>query len=173
MNVPRSIDTPRLILRPFAIEDAPAVQRLAGDRDVASTTLTIPHPYEGGVAEAWIAHLQTDMERGTSVVFAVVIREARTLVGAVGLTIAPDHARAEMGYWIGKPYRGRGYCTEAAAALLEVAFERLGLHRVYATHFARNPASGRVMQKLGMTREGRLREHVQKWGGFEDLEMYG
>jgi ribosomal-protein-alanine N-acetyltransferase len=173
MNVPTSIDTTRLVLRPFAIDDAEEVQRLAGEREVAATTLNIPHPYDDGMAEAWIAHQQTDAERGTALVFAVVLREERALAGAVSLTIAPDHARAEMGYWIGKPYWGRGYCTEAAAAVLEVAFEVLGLHRVYATHLARNPASGRVMQKLGMAHEGRLREHVRKWGVFEDLETYG
>jgi [ribosomal protein S5]-alanine N-acetyltransferase len=78
-----------------------------------------------------------------------------------------------MGYWIGVPYWGRGYCTEAAGALLAHAFGPLGLHRVHATHLTRNPASGRVMQKLGMRHEGRMREHFLKWGVFEDVERYG
>ena len=81
--------------------------------------------------------------------------------------------RAELGYWIGKPYWGQGYCTEAARATLDFGFEQLGLNRIFAHHFARNPASGRVMQKIGMTREGRLRQHVKKWDAFEDLELYG
>ena len=78
-----------------------------------------------------------------------------------------------MGYWIGKPYWNQGFGTEAALAILRYAFEQLGLNRVYAAHFRRNPASGRIMQKIGMTYEGRLRQHVKKWGDFEDMEYYG
>jgi len=78
-----------------------------------------------------------------------------------------------MGYWIARECWNRGYATEAAAALLAYAFEALGLHRVYARHFPRNPPSGRVMQKLGMVYEGRQREHVLRWDVFEDLDCYG
>ena len=78
-----------------------------------------------------------------------------------------------MGYWVGAPYWGRGYCTEAARAILRYGFEELGLHRIHAQHFARNPASGRVMQKIGMVYEGRQHEHVRKWDRFEDSDLYG
>ena len=78
-----------------------------------------------------------------------------------------------MGYWIAPDAWNRGYATEAAAALLRYAFEDLGLHRVYARHLRRNPSSGKVMQKLGMTHEGRQREHVRKWEVWEDVEVYG
>jgi [ribosomal protein S5]-alanine N-acetyltransferase len=84
-----------------------------------------------------------------------------------------EYGRAEMGYWIGRPYWGRGYCTEAARELLRYGFENLGLARIFACHFKENEASGRVMRKLGMTREGDLRHHVIKWGVPQDLVLYG
>ena len=165
--------TDRLVLRPFSLEDAPVVRRLAGERDVASTTINIPHPYEDGMAEAWIRTHRPGFERGESAVFAVTVRATDDLLGAIGLTVVTAHDRAELGYWIGKPFWGRGYATEAAAAVLAYAFDVLGLNRVHATHLTRNPASGRVMQKIGMTHEGRSRDHFKKWGVFEDVERYG
>ena len=173
MSTCPTLETERLILRPFVLSDAPEVQRLAGERDIASTTLNIPHPYEDGTAELWIGTHEASFEAGRIVTFAIVDRGTNALLGAIGLTINAEHDRAEMGYWLGKPYWGNGYCTEAAAAVLRFAFEELGLNRVYACHLTRNPASGRVMQKIGMRHEGRLRQHVKKWGQGEDLETYG
>ena len=73
----------------------------------------------------------------------------------------------------GKPFWNQGYCTEAARAVLAHAFEELGLHRVFAHCFSRNPSSGRVLEKIGMVHEGRLKEHILKWGKFESLDQYG
>lgn len=168
-----TLSTPRLLLRPFSVHDAPAVQRLAGAEEVASTTLTIPHPYGDGVAEAWIRTHAPGYAAGTRAVFAVVDPSAQEVVGAVGLVISAEHARAELGYWIGVPFWNRGYATEASRALLDLGFGELGLNRVHAQHFVRNPASGRVMRRLGMRYEGRLRQHVRRWGRYEDLEQYG
>jgi RimJ/RimL family protein N-acetyltransferase len=168
-----NLETERLVLRPFRTADADDVQRLAGDRAVADTTLNIPHPYENGMAEKWISNHRDWFESGEQAVYAVTLRSGATLIGAIGLRIHPEDQRAELGYWIGKAYWGQGYCTEAARALIAFGFERLGLNRIYAHHFARNPASGRVMQKIGMTHEGHLRQQVKKWDAFEDLELYG
>ncbi len=164
-----TIETPRLLLRPFA----PAVQRLAADRDIASTTQHIPHPYEAGMAEEWIGTHQARYERGEGITFAIVRCSDNALLGAVGLRIDQQHGRAELGAWLGKPYWNQGYCTEADAAVVRYGFEVLGLNRIYASHFRRNPAAGRVIQKIGMVHEGCLRQHIQKWGIFEDLELYG
>jgi RimJ/RimL family protein N-acetyltransferase len=94
------------------------------------------------------------------------------LVGAVGLALKPEHAAAELGYWIAVPEWGKGYATEAAAALCGHAFATLGIHRIQARHLLRNPASGRVMQKLGMRQEGVLRDAMRKWDRFEDVVLY-
>lgn len=168
-----TLETERLVLRPFSMADAAVVQRLAGDKEIASTTLNIPHPYEDGMAEAWIGAHQENFERGDSVTFALVRRTDKALVGVIGLNISQAHARAELGYWVGQPYWNKGYCTEAAQKVIHYGFETLGLVRIFARHLKRNPASGRVMQKVGMIYEGRLRKHVQKWEQFEDLDIYG
>ncbi len=167
-----TIETGRLILRPFTLADATDVQRLVGDRDIASTTINIPHPYEDGMAEEWIRAQEQKFERGESVGFAITHGKQGYLIGAIGLTLTSDHDRAEIGYWIGKPYWNQGHCTEAASSVLKYGFEILGLNRIYATHFSRNPASGRVMQKIGMKHEGHLRQHIKKWGHYEDFETY-
>ncbi len=168
-----TLETERLVLRPFDLSDAPVVQKLASAFEVADTTLNVPHPYRDGVAEAWILTHKQLHRAGALVNFAIVLRETQQLMGAVGLRVQPGHQRGELGYWIGLPYWRLGYCTEAAEAVVAYGFERLGLNRIHASHFHRNPASGRVLQKLGMRHEGRFREHVRKWDQFEDLEKYG
>jgi RimJ/RimL family protein N-acetyltransferase len=168
-----TLTTDRLLLRPFTLDDAPAVQQLAGAIEIAEMTASIPHPYEDGMAETWIRGQKDRYARGEVANFAIVLRGKGRLIGSIGLRIESSHERAALGYWVGKPYWGHGYCTEAARAVLRYGFENLDLHRIYATHFARNPASGRVMQKLGMVREGCLRQHLKKWDRFEDMVYYG
>ncbi len=167
------LETPRLLLRPFTLSDAPAVQRLAGDAAVADTTLNLPHPYPDGAAEAWIATHGPQHEAGEADTFAIVRRDDGALLGAISLLHTRRFNRAELGYWVGRPYWGQGICTAAGQAVLRYAFRDLGLRRVHAIHLARNPASGRVMQKLGMTREGLLRQHARKGEQYEDLVVYG
>ncbi|MEO8227247.1 MAG: GNAT family protein, partial [Gemmatimonadota bacterium] len=82
------------------------------------------------------------------------------------------HARGELGYWIGRPHWGNGYVTEAAAAVIRHGFMTLDLNRIEAHHLSGNDASGRVLLKVGMTHEGSMREHVRKWGKFQDVEGY-
>jgi [ribosomal protein S5]-alanine N-acetyltransferase len=154
--------TARLTLRPPALADAPAVQTLAGAWEVAVNTLLIPHPYPDGAAEEWIAHTGPH---------TFVIDDGE-LVGCMGLRVK-DHGIAEIGYWVGMPFWGRGYATEAGRAVLRYGFQECGLQRIFAGHFARNPASGRVLQKIGMTYEGTLRRHELKWGEYQDLVFYG
>ncbi len=167
-----TFETERLILRPFTQADAPAVYEHVREWDVASTTLNIPHPYEPEMAESWIRSHAMLAAAGEGITLALVERETGTLVGSIALRLSPPHDRGELGYWVGRPWWGRGYITEAATTLVRYGFETLGLNRIQAHHLTRNPASGRVMQKLGMTHEGRIREHVKKWGRYEDIEAY-
>jgi ribosomal-protein-alanine N-acetyltransferase len=167
------LQTHRLILRPFEIADARDVQRLAGDHAIADTTLNIPHPYEDGMAEQWISTHQPQFDAGDLANFAIALRATGELVGAIGLVINRRFDRAELGYWIGRPYWSHGYCTEAGHAVLRYGFTELNLNRIHAYHLSRNPASGRVMEKLGMTREGLFRQHAKKWGRYEDIIEYG
>jgi len=165
--------THRLLLRAFKPEDAAVVRALASDKDIASSTATMPHPYEEGVAEAWIGTHEEAFQQGESVILAITIPAPDLLIGCIGLELNQEHKRGELGFWVGKPYWNNGYCTEAVQVVLEYGFEILGLDRIYAFHFTRNPASGRVMQKVNMKHEGRMRQHFLKWGVREDLEVYG
>jgi RimJ/RimL family protein N-acetyltransferase len=166
------LHTQRLTLRPFAATDASDVQRLAGVWEVASTTLTIPHPYPDGAAEAWIGLQAEQFASGRGMVYAITLRDTGELAGAVGLALEDVHARGELGYWVARPLWGTGIATEAARPLLAHGFETLGLNRIHAVHFGTNPASGRVMQKLGMRFEGIHRQHVRRWGHFHDVAEY-
>lgn len=168
-----TIRTARLSLRPFTRADAGVVAEFAGAIEIADTTISIPHPYSLQAALDWIASHRRARERGRSFRFAVTEVELAQLVGCVELRgLDPEHAQAELGFWIGKPFWRRGYAAEAGSAVVRFGFESLALNRIYAFHMARNPASGRVLQKLGMQREGILRQRVRKWGRFEDVMAY-
>jgi ribosomal-protein-alanine N-acetyltransferase len=168
-----TLDTERLVLRPFTAADAPAVHGIVSDREIAATTLSIPHPYPPELAAEWVASHPRRWAEGAVAVFAATLREGGELVAAVGLHLDEPHRRGELGYWVARPHWGRGYATEASRALMAFGFGRLELHRVVAQHFSHNPPSGAVMRKLGMRHEGCLRHHIRKWGEFVDVEFYG
>lgn len=171
MSIP-TLESERLILRGFRKSDASDVQRLAGAFELADTTLTIPHPYEDGVAEVWIAGHQDAFASGSGVSFAMTLKSDSTLIGAMSLMCVESGHQAELGYWVGVPYWGRGFCTEAGRLVVEYAFSELNLVRIYARHLVRNPSSGRVLRKIGFALEGTRRRHVEKWGNLEDVADY-
>ena len=151
------------------MSDAPAVQRLCGEYDIALNTLLIPHPYPDGAAEEWISKHQAEFDENKIIHFAI---DDGQLTGAMGL-VTKDKGISEIGYWIGKPFWGRGYATEAAIEVIRYGFEERDLLRIFAMHYGRNPASGRVLQKAGMRYEGTLRQHLKKWDEYVDLVCYG
>lgn len=166
-----TLSTARLVLRPFAPADATAVHRHVSDREVAATTAAIPHPYPDGAALSWIEKQAQAAARGESVVFAITAAP-HGVVGAIGLHLEAAHAKAELGYWIGKPHWRQGYATEAAQAVVRFGFEQLHLERIHAKFMTRNRASERVLQKLGFTREGILRRDLFRFGEFVDCELW-
>ena len=171
-NLP-TLNTDRLILRPFTLADAPDVERLAGAWEVADTTLRIPHPYPKGGGAAWINTRLAAWADNKSLALAIAPHETSSaIIGAISLALDQQHSHGELGYWIGSDYWGQGFATEASRAIIAFAFTELGLHRVQAGHFTRNPSSGRVMQKLGMKFEGVMRAAYFRWGRFEDVALY-
>jgi [ribosomal protein S5]-alanine N-acetyltransferase len=165
--------TSRLLLGAFEAGDAAELQRLASDREIADTTVSIPHPYELDHALAWIGHQRRESVRGRTTNFAVRLLPGSRLIGCAGLRdIDQEHSQAELGFWIGREWWGQKYAREAAAAVIRFGFEHLGLNRIYAHHMARNPAAGQVLLHVGMQREGLLRERVRKWGVYEDVIVY-
>src|SRR6202044_1831525 len=140
------IETTRLKFRPYTEADIPELVRLIGAREVAAMTLRIPHPYTEQHARVFIAKTRRDDETR----FPVVLASTGILCGGVGLKLAAEHQRAELGYWIGVPYWGNGYATEAARAMLRYGFETVHLQRIFASYVPRNVASGNVLRKIGM-----------------------
>lgn len=155
------------------MSDADRVRTLAGEYEIARMTLNIPHPYNTDMAKDWIDTHDEEFKSGKGIVFAMVLQETDDLVGAMGLIISERFNRAEIGYWVGKPYWSNGYATEAAVELLRYGFMELELNKIHASHMVRNPASGRVMQKIGMQPEGLLKQHALKWDEFLDMAVYG
>jgi len=136
--------TPRLLLRPGFPEDAPALVGIMSDK-IARNLAVVPWPYTLRDAEAFLASPR-DPVLPSLLIFERTDGAPR-LIGACGLGRRPSGA-VEMGYWIARPYWGRGYATEACGALIDIA-RTLGLDSLEASHFIDNPASARVLDKLG------------------------
>jgi len=169
MRINVTLDTARLRLRAYSESDIPELVPLIGAREVAATTGRIPHPYMAKDAKDFLARIDVDRE----VRLAITLRDTGRLIGGIGLRLVEEFQSAELGYWVGVPYWGNGYATEAAREMLRYGFEELRLHRIFASHFKNNPNSGRILRKLGMRYEGCQREHIHKFGEFLDLELYG
>jgi RimJ/RimL family protein N-acetyltransferase len=143
--------TERLLLRPGWLQDAPALHRAIGEEAVVRNLASAPWPYTVADAEAFLA-----TERGPRTASLLIFRRteaAPELVGTIGFGAMPGGA-TELGYWIARPYWGRGYATEAGRAVIAIARDALRLDRLHAGHFLDNPASGRVLEKLGFRPTG-------------------
>lgn len=169
----RFIETERLQLRTLSTEDAERVEELASDYEIARTTLTIPHPYPKGSAVPFIESVLKMEEKEPVAFFAIIEKESSSLIGIINIGNHPVHKRGELAYWVGKPYWGKGYGTEAAKAVMKFGFEVLNLHKIFAASFTDNPGSWRIMEKIGMKHEGTFRQHVIKDGESRDLHYYG
>jgi [ribosomal protein S5]-alanine N-acetyltransferase len=169
----RIFDTERLKLRPLDVGYSQIIEELAGEYDVAKTTLTIPHPYPKDSARNFIENVLDAENKGELVIFAITLKETEKLIGMINIKLSSRHSRGELGYWIGKPFWGEGYGTEAAKFVLEFGFKELKLNKVYAQSFTDNPGSWRVMEKIGLKYEGTLKQHVYRFEKFYDLAQYG
>jgi len=142
--------TPRLLLRPGFPEDAPALAGAIADEAIVRNLATVPWPYRMRDAEAFLAS-----PRDPSLPALLIFERtpgAPQLIGSCGLGRRPSGA-VEMGYWIGRPFWGRGFATEACSALIGIA-RMLGLESLEGSHFLDNPASARVLEKLGFEPTG-------------------
>lgn len=163
------LETERLRMRAYRESDIAELLPLIGTREVAATTLRIAHPYTEADGRAFLVLAQEP----DKLWLAVTLREDGRQIGGMGLRVDQQHQHAELGYWLGVPYWGKGYATEGAREMLRYGFEDLCLHRIFASHFKHNPASGNILRKLGMRYEGCQRQHLRKWDQFVDSELYG
>ncbi|HZV18948.1 MAG TPA: GNAT family N-acetyltransferase [Sphingobium sp.] len=144
--------TPRLLLRPGWVDDANALAAALNEQSVARNLARVPFPYTAGDARSFLAR-PIDQRHPQLLVFSRTRRLPR-LVGGCGLDPTEDGA-VELGYWIARPYWGLGFATEAASALVQAA-RAMGHRRIRARHAVDNPASGRVLRKLGFRPTGDL-----------------
>ncbi|MBN4078548.1 GNAT family N-acetyltransferase [Gammaproteobacteria bacterium AH-315-C21] len=166
-----NLNTQRLLLRPLSLADSAKIQELAGNWAVAKTTLSIPHPYRYGMAEKWILSLEGAWNTRSGLAFGVLLKTDQEIIGVVSLVSISDK-KAELGYWIGEQYWGKGYCTEATEALMRLASKQLQITNFVAEHLTENPASGKVMLKLGMVHLHSV-ERTDRNGKLAQIETYG
>ncbi len=170
-------------LTEFHAEDKAAFVQHLKEKEISDRTLRIPFPYAESDADAFLKHVEESLQQhGRHVQFA--LRDAKDyLIGGLGFEglqvdardakVAAQAHRAEIGYWLAKPYWGRGIGTAAVRTACAYAFAEFGLEKVTAHVFKGNAASARVLEKAGFEREGLLRRHYRKNDRFLDVWLYG
>lgn len=148
------IETRRLLLRPPEMRDAPDIARYAGDYDIAKMTMLIPHPYPEPAAEMWILMRRAGWANTSNRHLVIESVDGGAVCGSAGIFRRAPEADWEIGYWIAKPFWGRGLATEAGQALIDYARDELAAPVVTAGHYDDNLASGRVLEKLGFRYTG-------------------
>jgi len=168
-NFPR-IETERLILSELKEGDLPLVIEYLQDREFSEYMSSIPHPYGKEEANFWLKMTQEAFESKKGFTFAIRDKEEK-VIGAIGLHDQGSD-KAEMGYWLAKIFWGKGYVMEAAKAIVDFGFNELELNKIFAVHFPNNPASGKIMRKIGMELEAVLKQHLKKDSEYYDIPMY-
>ncbi|WP_299361440.1 GNAT family N-acetyltransferase [Winogradskyella sp.] len=173
MNQLPQIETERLILSELKSEYIEDIVKYASNKNISDYTLNLPHPYSEKDAIYWINLAHQGLKSGTNYIFAIRLKNENKFVGGIGLTVEKRFNRAEIGYWIAEPFWRKGIATEATKAMIEFGFNALKLNKLTSSHLAKNPASGKVMQNSGMTKEGELKAHILKKTEYHDLILYG
>lgn len=167
-----TLQTPRLLLRPVRMSDAQDLFEYSKDPEVARHVLWDAHQ-SIHQTRAYIRFLTRQYRSGAPSSFVIVLRTNNKVIGTIGFMWAqPENRSAEVGYSLSRAYWNQGFMTEALQEILSFGFGTLGLNRIEAQHECDNPASGKVMLKVGMTREGTLRQRLYNKGRFSDIDLY-
>lgn len=136
--------------------------------------LSVPYPYPEDQLVPWIRKAADSMQKRERFELTMVLKETESPIGICAFcNIFWEHSSGELGYWLGKPYWGRGYMTEAVKLMLTFGFEELGLERIFGRCFSRNTASARVMTKAGLKYEGHSRLDIRKGDEYLDMLHFG
>jgi [ribosomal protein S5]-alanine N-acetyltransferase len=161
-------------LSEFRPSDKPALIELLNDPDIYERTFRIPFPYTEADAEAFLARVATATDQHGQPAHFAIRTGNDTLIGGCGLNdfeVGKSH-RAEVGYWLGKSFWGRGIMTAVVQRVCQHAFDEFGLAKIIAHVVTHNPASARVLEKCGFVQEGLLRKHFLKDGQFIDVKLF-
>ena len=166
------LETSRLVLRPLKMKDAKDIFAYASDPDVARYVLWEPHKTVADTRN-YIRYIRALYHRGLPASWAVTLRKSGQVIGTIGFMWYSDaNSAAEIGYSFSKAHWNMGYATEALRAVIDSVFRTLPVNRLEAQHDVRNPASGRVMEKGGMRKEGVLRQRIKNKGEFVDVALW-
>lgn len=166
------LTTNRLILRNMRMSDARDIYEYSCDPQVARHVLWEAHQ-SIHQTKAYIRYVLRQYRMGSPSSFCIALKETGKVIGTIGfMWVSNENRSAEVGYSLSRAYWNRGYMTEALAAVLRFGFEELNLNRIEAQFECDNPASGRVMEHVGMRREGTLKERLYNKSRFVDVELY-
>lgn len=165
------IETPRLILRRLEKRDSADMYEYSCREETTRYLLWSPHP-SIGYTKSYLNMVQKMYRTGGYYDWAVIEKESGKMIGTCGFARLDErHSVGEIGYVLNKAFHHRGYAAEAAEAVIEFGFERLGLNRIEGRYMAENEASRHVMERCGMTFEGVLRQLMQVRGVYRDIGM--
>lgn len=164
--------TERLRLGRIRVKDIPKIAQYANNKNISANTLNLPFPYHEDDAICWINMEIQGFQSKKQYIFAVYLKETDEFIGGIGLHIDKNHNKAEMGYWIAEPFWNKGFAREAAKEILKYGFEELNLNKIFATHFLFNPASEKVLLKIGMIKEAEFKDHYLKNDTYQDVRQY-
>jgi [ribosomal protein S5]-alanine N-acetyltransferase len=164
------IKTKHFTLRPFRKSDLPSFVNHINDKVIAARTNAIPYPYTIKHAEDWYHKICNRSRRKGSRALELAIVIDGEAAGCIA--IFPKGHTAEIGYWLGRAYWGRGIMTEAVKAITKYGFDELGLIRIHASTFPQSKASMRVLEKAGYKFEGVLRKNIKKGDKYIDEHLF-
>jgi RimJ/RimL family protein N-acetyltransferase len=166
------IHTGRLTLRRVEAGDIGSLLKYANSKSISGNILNMSYPYREEDAVAWVNRAMQGYRSGERFILAIVLKEIGEFIGAIALNIDARHNVAELGYWLGEPFRGRGIMSEAAKAMLKFGFEELDLHKIFATAFIENKASEKILLNNGMIREGEMKDHYKVDDVYKSVAQY-
>ncbi|WEG12590.1 GNAT family N-acetyltransferase [Pullulanibacillus sp. KACC 23026] len=166
------LESERLYLQPFKVEDSPRIAELANNKELADI-LGLPHPYKLEMAQDWVASQPELISKGIEYPFAIYQKESNEIIGTITIRIDKNNNKGELGYWMGRNYWGKGYASEAVRALIFFGFNELNLNKICASALSKNKASIKVLEKNGLKKEGMLKQNRLLLGNYEDVNVYG
>lgn len=168
------LESKNIILNSLSYRDIPSILEYANNPKVSDNLLHLPFPYYEKDAIFWINTANEGRKTGETYKFAIRSKADKNLnfVGGIGLMIDKNHNKAEIGYWLGEPFWGNGFVSEAVSLIIKFGFETLELNKIFATHFIGNPASGKVMIKNNMIKEAHIKDHYKKGDKYLDIFQY-
>lgn len=167
------LETNRLLLNQPTVKDIPQLLEIMKNPIYSKHTTNIPYPYTEDSGLFWIELAEQGLCDQKAYIFAIRFKDSPALIGGIGLGLDITNNKAELGYWLAEPFWNQGLITEAAHAIIQFGFDTLKLHKIFASYFSFNEASGRIMQKIGMQKEGELRAHTLKSETYIDHVFYG